>query len=126
MRAIDGKHHDTSLRLVFASVPVQALMMAGAVALAVGGLSASHEQSTQVKPASLTPAVVYGVCPPGQFFLPDKGVHVVYPAGPASAADSGQGTVTWPVGKSICMVTETFGPSSSPVYLRVETDPGCC
>ena len=125
MRATDG-NHDTSLRLVFASVPVQALMMAGAVALAITGLSTSPSHNSLVSPAGLTPPGVYGVCPPGQFFLPDQGGHRWHPGDPASAAASGQGTVAWPVGKSVCVVTESFGPSGSPTYLRVEAYPGCC
>jgi len=45
---MDGNHRDTSMRLVLASVPLQALMMVGAAALAFGGASGSTEQNVQV------------------------------------------------------------------------------
>jgi hypothetical protein len=45
---MDGKHRDTSMRLVLASVPLQALMMVGAAALVFGGASASPVQNVQI------------------------------------------------------------------------------
>ena len=44
---MDGKHRDTSMRLVLASVPLQALMMVGAAALVFGGAPASSVQNVQ-------------------------------------------------------------------------------
>lgn len=58
---MDGRRHETSVRLIAASIPAQALMMAGVAALLLG--AASHGQpapAIQVSPAQLTkPAPAY-------------------------------------------------------------------
>jgi len=58
---MDGRRHETSLRLIAASIPAQALMMAGVAALMLG--AASHPQpapAIQVGPAQvIKPAPVY-------------------------------------------------------------------
>jgi hypothetical protein len=45
---MDGTHRDTSMRLVLASVPLQALMMVGAAGLLFGGVSSAPAQNVQV------------------------------------------------------------------------------
>src|SRR5438045_787185 len=45
---MDGMHRDTSMRLVLASVPLQALMMVGAAGLLFGGMSSAPAQNVQV------------------------------------------------------------------------------
>jgi hypothetical protein len=45
---MDGTHRDTSMRLVLASVPLQALMMVGAAGLLFGGMSSAPAQNVQV------------------------------------------------------------------------------
>jgi hypothetical protein len=45
---MDGTHRDTSMRLVLASVPLQALMMVGAAGLVFGGMSSAPVQDIQV------------------------------------------------------------------------------
>ncbi len=45
---MDGTHRDTSMRLVLASVPLQALMMIGAAGLLFGGMSSAPAQDGQV------------------------------------------------------------------------------
>jgi hypothetical protein len=45
---MDGTHRDTSMRLVLASVPLQALMMLGAAGLLFGGMSSAPAQNGQV------------------------------------------------------------------------------
>lgn len=45
---MDGKHRDTSMRLVLASVPLQALMMVGAAGLVFGGMSSAPVQNVRV------------------------------------------------------------------------------
>ena len=58
---MNGRRHETSLRLIAASIPAQALMMAGVAALVLG--AAPHGQpapAIQVSPAQLTkPAPAY-------------------------------------------------------------------
>jgi hypothetical protein len=61
---MDGNHRDLSLALVFASVPVQALLMAGVAAVVLGGAPTSQVQygysnSVQVNPANGQPAYVF-------------------------------------------------------------------
>jgi hypothetical protein len=59
---MDGKHRNPSLALIFASVPVQALLMAGVAAAAFSGGSSSHVQygySVQVNPANGQPSYIY-------------------------------------------------------------------
>jgi hypothetical protein len=46
---MDGKHRDTSMRLVLASVPLQALMMVGAAGLLFGGASASPSPGQDIQ-----------------------------------------------------------------------------
>jgi hypothetical protein len=45
---MDGTHRDTSMRLVLASVPLQALMMVAAAGLLFGGMSSAPAQNVQV------------------------------------------------------------------------------
>ena len=55
---MDGRRHETSVRLIAASIPAQALMMAGVAALALG--AAAHGRpvpAIQVSPAQLTKPV---------------------------------------------------------------------
>jgi hypothetical protein len=47
---MDHPPRDHSAKLILASVPVQVLLMAGAAALAFGGISASPAQNAFVKP----------------------------------------------------------------------------
>jgi hypothetical protein len=59
---MDGKHRNPSLALVFASVPVQALLMAGVAAAVLGGASSSTVQygySVQVNPANGQPSYTF-------------------------------------------------------------------
>jgi hypothetical protein len=68
---MDGKQRDTSMRLVLASVPVQALMMIGAAALVMGTASTSPAPLQQMpfKCAMMldpgAPAVTACPCPAG-------------------------------------------------------------
>lgn len=55
---MDGRRHETSVRLIAASIPAQALMMAGVAVLALG--AAAHGRpapAIQVSPAQLTKPV---------------------------------------------------------------------
>jgi hypothetical protein len=54
---MDGTHRDTSMRLVLASVPLQALMMLAAAGLVLGGVSSSPVQNVQI---SVQPGPVGG------------------------------------------------------------------
>jgi hypothetical protein len=59
---MDSNHRDLSLTLIFASVPVQALLMAGVAAVVLGGAPASQVQygySVQVNPANGQPGFVF-------------------------------------------------------------------
>jgi hypothetical protein len=71
---MDGTHRDTSMRLVLASVPLQALMMVGAAGLLFGGVSSAPAQNVQVNmqfspPGSPVSGVVVPLegCQPGSY-----------------------------------------------------------
>ena len=89
---MDGRRHETSVRLIAASIPAQALMMFGVAALVLG--AASHGQpapAIQVGPAQVTkPAPPYvdpgGTCWPKQ--------PAMSPPGAMSPADWKQGVMT--------------------------------
>lgn len=60
---MDGTHRDTSMRLVLASVPLQALMMVGAAGLVFGGMSSAPVQDIQVNVQPGPPVSGYVVVP---------------------------------------------------------------
>jgi hypothetical protein len=89
---MDGKNRDTSMRLVLASVPLQALMMVGAAGLLFGGASASPAQEIQI---TVQPAPAGGPAS-GFTVVPLEGCQAdgpwpsPLPAGPAANCVSGE------------------------------------
>ena len=95
--------------LVLASVPLQALMMAGAVALVIGGTSASPTPS---QPLRVRPA------PHACRFLPSQDVkNIIWFTAPAGAPDevAPSPAAGSPAGLGICSVTRQVDPATGNV-----------
>jgi hypothetical protein len=87
---MDGKHRDTSMRLVLASVPLQALMMVGAAGLLFGGASTSPAPGQDIQ--------VY--VQPGPGGGPATGIVLPVEACPAIADGPGIAPSGWTPGAS--------------------------
>jgi hypothetical protein len=115
---MDGRSHETSMRLIAASIPAQALMMVGVAALVLG--AASHGQpapAIQVSPGQVTkPAPAY--VDPGQTCWPKQ--PGMSPPGAMSPGDRKQEAMT-------CVWLQSV-PGSAPDRVRVTVTVGgpCC
>lgn len=109
---MDGRRHEISMRLIAASIPAQALMMAGVAALVLG--AASHGQpapAIQVSPAQLTkPAPAY--VDPVQTCWPKQ------PAAAMSAVDGKQEAIA-------CAWLQAM-PGSAPAKVTITPGAPCC
>lgn len=116
---MDGRRHETSMRLIAASIPAQALMMAGVAALVLGAVPHGQPVPTiQVSPAQLTkPAPAYVDPAQPRCWLKEP-AGAASPAGAMSPAD-------WKPGMMACAWLES-APGSPPSKVTITTDGSCC